>query len=62
MTRKRSIGIVAAMLLAGAGAWLGFSDSASALTDLHPASFAQLKQDFNAAAGKVRVVVLLSPT
>jgi len=64
MTRKRSIGILAASLLGGAGAWFLLSDSAgaSALTDLHLASFAQLKSDFNAAAGRVRIIVLLSPT
>ena len=64
MTRRRSFGLLAATLLGGAGAWLLFFDvaGAAALTDLHPASFAQLKQDFNAAAGNVRIMVLLSPT
>lgn len=64
MTRRHSIGLLAATLLAAAGAWFLFSDSdgASALTDLHPRSFAQLKSDFNAATGNVRIIVLLSPT
>lgn len=35
---------------------------APALTELDPASFAELKAEFNAAAGKVRIIALLSPT
>ena len=64
MTRKRSIGILAVTLLSGAGAWFFLFDSvgASSLTDIDPASMAQLKNDFNAASGRVRVIVLLSPT
>lgn len=64
MTRKLVIGIVALTLLGGAGAWYAWFDSgaASALTDLDPTSFAQLKNEFNASAGRVRVIALLSPT
>lgn len=62
MTRKLAAGIVASALIGGA--WYALSDSAGApaLTDLDSASFAQLKNEFNAAAGKVRVIALLSPT
>lgn len=62
MTRKTVIGIAAVALLGGA--WYAFSDSAapSALTSLDQASFAKFKEDFNAAAGNVRVIALLSPT
>jgi hypothetical protein len=62
MSRRWSIGILAALLLVGVGGWLSFFGSAAALTDLHPASFEQLKQQFNAAGDSVRVIVLLSPT
>ena len=34
----------------------------TALTDLDPPSYARLKSEFNAAAGRVRVIALLSPT
>ncbi len=63
MNRKRAIGILAAVLFGGAGAWYAISDSAgAALADVSPTSFAQLKNEFNAAAGKVRVIALLSPS
>ena len=35
---------------------------APVLTELDPASFAQFKAEFNAAAGRVRIIALLSPT
>jgi hypothetical protein len=64
MTRKLATGILAAALVGAAGAWYAFSDSATAseLTVLDSASFAQFKDDFNASAGNVRVIALLSPT
>ena len=63
MNRKVAVGIVALALLGGAGAWYAFSDpaDAAALTSLDQASFAQLKKEFNAATGNVRVIALLSP-
>ena len=64
MNRTLAIGILAAALLGAAAAWYAFSDSpgASELTNLDAASFAQLKSEFNAAAGNVRIIALLSPT
>lgn len=63
MTRKLAIGAVTTVLLGGAGAWYAFSEAgSSAIADLDPAAFAQLKNEFNAGAGKVRVIALLSPT
>lgn len=64
MRRKLAVAILAAVLLAGAGAWYAFSDPApaSALTVLDESSFARLKDAFNAAAGNVRIIALLSPT
>jgi hypothetical protein len=63
LTRKTA-SVVLALALAGAGAWYAMSDSGDAanLTELDPASFEQLKRDFNEAAGNVRVIVLLSPS
>lgn len=64
LTRKLAIGIVVLALVGGAGGWYLLSDSgaALALTDLDPNSFAQLKNEFNEAAGSVRMIALLSPT
>ena len=63
MTRKLAIGTLAAVLFGGAGAWYAFyGTGSSAIADLDPAGFTQLKNEFNAGAGKVRVIALLSPT
>jgi hypothetical protein len=64
LTRKLLIGVVALSLVGGVCGWYVLSDSgaASALADLDPSSFAQLRNEFNEAAGSVRVIALLSPT
>lgn len=64
MTRKLAIGTMALALLGAGAGWYVHSDSVEpgAFTDLDPESFAQMKNEFNQAAGKVRVIVLLSPT
>lgn len=63
-TRKAALIVVGLALVAGVGGWYGLSDSGSAanLTELDATSFARLRDDFNAAAGNVRVIVLLSPS
>jgi hypothetical protein len=63
MPRKR-FGIALALLLVVASGWF-FLDARRAsarLEELDAASFEQFKHDFNAAAGSVRVIALLSPT
>ena len=63
MTRRLAIGIAAAVLTGATGAWYALSGAGStAIADLDPAGFAQFKNAFNAGAGKVRVIALLSPT
>lgn len=64
LTRKAALAILALALAAGAGGWYALSDAADPanLTELNPAAFDQLKDEFNAAAGNVRVIVLLSPS
>ncbi len=64
MTRKIVLGMLAAVLLGGAGAWYAWShpDEARGLRDLGRGSLAQLQSEFNAAAGNMRLLVLLSPT
>jgi hypothetical protein len=64
MTRRKAVIGIAAVALLGGGVWYAVSDRApaSALISLDPTSFANLKEDFNAAAGNVRVIALLSPT
>ena len=62
--RKLAVFILALALFGGALGWSAFSDSgsASALTSLDARSLADLKTEFNAAIGRTRVIVLLSPT
>lgn len=62
--RKLAVFILAVALFGGAVGWYGFSDSgsASALTSLDATSFDDLKTEFNAATGRTRIIVLLSPT
>lgn len=61
---KLAVVTLALALVGGAVGWYAFSDSSSAfaLTSLDATSFAELKNDFNAAVGRTRVIVLLSPT
>jgi len=61
--RNRIIGLTALALAAGAGGYTLYdSVDADALGDLDAESFTHLRNEFNQAAGDVRVVVLLSPT
>ncbi len=64
LTRKLAAGAMALALLGVGAGWYVYSDSIEpgAFTDLGPESFARLKNEFNQAAGSVRVIVLLSPT
>jgi hypothetical protein len=64
MTRKVIIAAISIALFAGVGTWYVLSDSSGshAISSLDPASFAELKNEFNAAAGHVRIIALLSPT
>ncbi len=63
-SRKGAFIVLALALVAGAAGWYALSDSGdpARLSELDATSFSQLKDDFNAAVGKVRVVLLLSPT
>jgi hypothetical protein len=66
----RKLGIVLlvlAVLAAGAFAWIKFSPRHApagqpALFTLSGSTLQHLRDDFNGAAGKVRVLALLSPT
>jgi hypothetical protein len=64
LRRKLALLLIALGLLGGAAGWYAFSDSApeSALLELSPSSFSELKNHFNEAAGTTRIIVLLSPT
>lgn len=64
LTRKPVLGMIALALVAVAAGWYFVSDAAApgAVTELDAPSFAQLRNDFNAAVGTTRVIVLLSPT
>lgn len=63
-TRKLATGIIALALLGVGAGWYALSDSVEpgAFTNLDSESFAQLRNEFNAAVGDVRVILLLSPT
>ncbi|MGH9741569.1 MAG: hypothetical protein ACRD51_04380 [Candidatus Acidiferrum sp.] len=66
---KKSFGVVAAIVLAGllALGWRYFGGSSvpvgqPALANLTAGNFNELQTAFDAAYGKVRIVLLLSPT
>ena len=63
-TRRLTIGIIALALFGVGAVWYAASDSAApgAFTDLDAESFTQLRNEFNADADNVRIIVLLSPT
>ena len=64
LRRKAALVVLALALGGGVAGWYALSGSgdASNLTELDSTSFTQLKDDFNATAGHVRVIVLLSPS
>lgn len=67
MTRRRALLIVAAAALLGTVAWFGVLSHATPagqapLVYLDAESLSGLKDDFNRAAGDVRLIVLLAPT
>jgi hypothetical protein len=66
MTRKRILGIIAALVLFGALLYLYAGHQTPAgqppLAELTAQNFTGIENAFNAAKGEVRVVLLLSPT
>jgi hypothetical protein len=60
--RKLTIGLAAVAVAAAVGWYLADTVDSAALVDLDAGSFEQFRDQFNEAAGQVRVVVLLSPT
>jgi hypothetical protein len=65
LTRRLMIGILALVLVIGAAGWYLFDSGQSGpfvVTELNATSFAHIKNEFNEAAGNVRIIALLSPT
>ena len=63
-TRELALGMMVLTLAAVGAGWPFLSDPVEpgALAELDRESFTQLRNEFNEAAGNIRVIVLLSPT
>ena len=67
MTRRRILGLAAVLALAINAGYVRFvrpqaPDGQQPLTTIDSVTLQALRTDFNQAAGKVRLIVLLSPT
>ncbi len=67
LNRKLVVGITILMFVATAVGWYllsgsGTSPDQARLVELDASSFARLRDDFNRAVGKIRIILLLSPT
>ena len=64
LRRKLVLVLVVLALVGAAAGWYIVRDAGpvAGLTVLNPSTFAELRNEFNGAAGTTRIIVLLSPS